>query len=308
MFNYLTQSKCVLLAITLTLFSFQSLALSQVGHQAVCQLSFEHLSSSQQTNINNLLQNIPAKHKKIINTYTKSEEDSIITYSKACTWPDAIKLLKRPENSANLKESEELKRLHSFKSWHFLNIPRNTKKIENGACNENCIGQGILIHQQQLSTASDGWERVQALMFLGHWLGDIHQPLHVSYSDDLGGNRVKLTDNSQCKSLHAYWDSCIINAQNKSFSELISFLNQQWESNPVKPWHSDNVWEWANESYQILTAPTFKYCQKIKGRCESYEGIITLPKGYQAQYASIINTRLVLAAKRLTSILQASSL
>ncbi|CAI5533702.1 unnamed protein product [Closterium sp. Naga37s-1] len=52
----------------------------------------------------------------------------------------------------------------------------------------------------------------QALMFLAHFAGDIHQPLHVGFTSDLGGNRVHVTWFKRKTNLHAVWDSFIIDS------------------------------------------------------------------------------------------------
>jgi len=46
----------------------------------------------------------------------------------------------------------------------------------------------------------------QALAFLGHFVGDVHQPLHVSYSDDRGGNQTRIYYRGERTNLHAFWD------------------------------------------------------------------------------------------------------
>jgi hypothetical protein len=38
------------------------------------------------------------------------------------------------------------------------------------------------------SNGADDEAKLEALKFLGHWVGDVHQPLHVSLEDDRGGN------------------------------------------------------------------------------------------------------------------------
>jgi hypothetical protein len=40
--------------------------------------------------------------------------------------------------------------------------------------------------------ASDA-DKLASLKFLGHWVGDVHQPLHVSFADDRGGNEIEIT-------------------------------------------------------------------------------------------------------------------
>lgn len=196
-----------------------------------------------------------------------------------------------------------------YKTSHYLNVSRGTNSIKGALCKEYCIGQAIIKHQQQLATTNDSWERLQALMFLGHWLGDIHQPLHISYASDWGGNKIKITEqsNTRCKSLHWYWDDCVLSQQNRSFKQWVSILNNDWDNITVNPWQPNNVWLWANESYQIVTSPAFKYCQKTQGICKSYpNNTVTLPANYQAHFTPIINQRILLAAKRLTGILNQS--
>ena len=295
MFFSSTHLKYTLLSVTLILCSFKSFALGQLGHQVVCQVSFEHLPTAQQSSINNLFKSMPAAHKKRLNEYTHSKPDAPITFAKSCVWADAI------------KRFDDYKQ---YASWHYLNVPRSTTDIKGVVCAENCVAQAIITHQQQVTTETDDWKKLQALMFLGHWLGDIHQPLHVSYASDWGGNKVKLTasDKARCDSLHWYWDECVLTTQKMKFEQWVSFLAPKWDTTKIKPWAPKNVWQWANESYQILTSPTFKYCQRNNGKCESYEGKVTLPDDYQTHFTPIINQRMVLAAKRLSAALQATSL
>jgi hypothetical protein len=51
--------------------------------------------------------------------------------------------------------------------------------------------------------------KLAALKFLGHWIGDIHQPLRAASQDDRGGNRIR-TRGSSCESQNTLWDSCIV--------------------------------------------------------------------------------------------------
>jgi organic hydroperoxide reductase OsmC/OhrA len=40
-------------------------------------------------------------------------------------------------------------------------------------------------------------------------VGDVHQPLHVSFEDDRGGNNISV--GGECRgSLHAAWDTCLV--------------------------------------------------------------------------------------------------
>ncbi len=52
--------------------------------------------------------------------------------------------------------------------------------------------------------------RLEALNFVVHFIGDVHQPLHASDIDDRGGNNVKVIFNGRATNLHAVWDTWIL--------------------------------------------------------------------------------------------------
>ena len=66
--------------------------------------------------------------------------------------------------------------------WHYINIPVPTKaKTLDAFCPEgNCVTAKIKSFSETLRTSKDGAERRQALLFLVHFVGDIHQPLHAA--------------------------------------------------------------------------------------------------------------------------------
>ncbi len=62
---------------------------------------------------------------------------------------------------------------------------------------------------RDLALSTEVNDQLRLLKSLGHWVGDVHQPLHVSFDDDRGGNFVAIT--GPCRAnLHAVWDNCII--------------------------------------------------------------------------------------------------
>jgi S1/P1 Nuclease len=55
-----------------------------------------------------------------------------------------------------------------------------------------------------LSPASAGQaQKLASLKFLGHWIGDIHQPLPVSFEDDRGGTNVLVKEERGSSNLNA---------------------------------------------------------------------------------------------------------
>ena len=90
-------------------------------------------------------------------------------------------------------------------------------------------------------------EKWQALAFYIHFVGDIHQPLHVGRRDDRGGNDITVKWFGQPKNLHAVWDSAIIENQKLSYTEYANFLNN-YSADTIKLWQSAEYLDWAKDS------------------------------------------------------------
>lgn len=81
--------------------------------------------------------------------------------------------------------------------WHFINFPRSigaaTGAYKKYCPNGNCIVDAIVGQFQTLKTSSDPERRANALRFIVHLVGDIHQPLHTITNGDRGGNCLPVT-------------------------------------------------------------------------------------------------------------------
>jgi hypothetical protein len=100
------------------------------------------------------------------------------------------------------------------KPLHYVNLPRDGSDFDAARdCPEGqCVVAAI---PRFLAVASDSSrpisERRDALRFAVHFIGDLHQPLHAGYKDDLGGNRIQVTAFGDIRTnLHALWDSVLI--------------------------------------------------------------------------------------------------
>ena len=83
------------------------------------------------------------------------------------------------------------------KPHHFINVPVEdpTVKLDRDCPAQGCILSAIARTEKNLADRPMRRSgRRQALRFFGHFMGDIHQPLHVSYKRDLGGNKICQTD------------------------------------------------------------------------------------------------------------------
>ncbi len=94
---------------------------------------------------------------------------------------------------------------------------------------------------------ADRADRVEALKFLVHFVGDVHQPLHVGRRGDRGGNSVKVQWYGEPGNLHSVWDSGLIESQKLSYSEFAEHLDHPTAAQ-IAAWQGAGRQRWAEES------------------------------------------------------------
>lgn len=102
------------------------------------------------------------------------------------------------------------------------------------------------------------------LRMLIHIAEDLHQPMHVSREEDLGGNKIKVLWFGEHTNLHSVWDEKLIAYQQLSYTEYASVINhatkQQvtyWQRQPVSQWLYDS-YAIAQQLYSEITEPDQK--------------------------------------------------
>src|SRR6185295_6985194 len=111
--------------------------------------------------------------------------------------------------------------------------------------------------------------RLEALKYLGHWLGDIHQPLHVSYADDQGGNLIAVAGQLCTGNLHSVWDTCIFERRlGTNPAEVAARLRSMISNAQRADWTDSTPTDWAEESYEFATNPSAAYCRKVRQSCQ----------------------------------------
>lgn len=127
------------------------------------------------------------------------------------------------------KWADEIRDLPEYQhtyTWHFVNLEPG---LEYNTTPKNPAGdvvQAILLQQEILrSKRSLRVEKIRALRFLVHFVGDLHQPLHVGYGHDRGGNDIPVYWQGQQKNLHWVWDGDVITYRGQTWRELVSALS-----------------------------------------------------------------------------------
>jgi hypothetical protein len=154
--------------------------------------------------------------------------------------------------------------------WHYVDIPLGTTRREvEKFCDpkESCVTRAITDQLAILrSTESDPRKRADALRFLIHFVGDLHQPLHATTNNDQGGNCVPVAffdalpelrspqTESYAPNLHGVWDTNILAkaTEGKTVEQVASDLDESFQKK-IARWQTGaaDVDAWAWESYQL---------------------------------------------------------
>lgn len=155
------------------------------------------------------------------------------TLPYVATWPDEIR-----------SEPEWTK----ADDWHWVTVP-DGQTYESAQKNaRGDVLEAIGRFQKTLADRSaPRVERVQALKWLAHLVGDLHMPLHVGGGDDRGGNDTVVLWFGEPTNLHSVWDSRFIEHSELSFTELAEMLDHP-SPDQVRSWQRSGPLEWAAES------------------------------------------------------------
>lgn len=122
-------------------------------------------------------------------------------------------------NFADDIKSDE--RYRALDPWHYVNFPLNGNYNEKEASSAGDIVQAIetCIRVLKDDTASRE-DKEFHLKLLVHFIGDLHQPLHIGRAEDKGGNDIQVRWFSRGSNLHRVWDTEMIEEFGMSYTEL----------------------------------------------------------------------------------------
>jgi hypothetical protein len=299
----------------------QAKAWGKFGHLVVCDLAYRNLTDT-----------------------SKEKLKRLFNGKRGITVKGKGRLPDRHYTSFNVGclEEDEIPRKHP--DDHFINFGRDTKSIDGKACPHDgeCIFAGIerdlAILKDEAASKED---RVFALMAIGHWVGDIHQPLHISFADDRGGNAIDVKLKGKCGrssqrvgNLHGMWDNCLLEAGLFERVRKRADFKKTWSRNTItyravdtlqvrtslaeeKTLVGSEPFEWAAESYKVTLNPDVRYCVKVGDTCQYSPTMATLPNGgakrleqldraYLAAFERLAEDRVRKAGFRLAHLLNAA--
>ena len=148
----------------------------------------------------------------------------------AANWMDAIK-----SDHAN----------DYMKPYHYIDFEKGATEAPVGDNIVTVLNQTLkdLDHKETLSHD----EIKKRVLFLFHLIGDLHQPLHIGYPSDKGGNTYQLNFmGGSGTNLHATWDSGIIEYKATSLSDVLN--TKKYTPEELAALQKIDIIEWAKQS------------------------------------------------------------
>lgn len=255
---------------TLSLNLEQAAAWGDEGHMAVATIAF-----------NQLPQSLQAEVRQILAGDTVTAACGKGSFIEDAVWPD--KLREKPGQCASTVAWGKTE------PWHFLDIPTSASSYEHARdCpNDDCVVAKIKAFQTILADKSETKARRRdALKFLIHFVGDLHQPLHTTSAPfnrlnaekaatmgakkgnkclvnhlpmDRGGNCVDVRykanagagGEGKATELHAFWDSDVVVAISSNPAEVADAAIKGMSAADIKAVQQGTVEDWTNEGHQI---------------------------------------------------------
>jgi hypothetical protein len=262
-------------------------AWGDLGHQVTALIAYRHLLPTARARLDALL---------------ASDADPLTApdFASRATWADKYRNGHR-ETAA----------------WHFVDIEIDHPDLK-GACYgfpllalgkaasqgpaEDCVVNKIDQFTAELSNPkTPPAERLLALKFLIHFVGDLHQPLHAADHQDRGGNCIALTPPQDLQNnLHAYWDVAVVEALGLSASQIADKLDASLGAADFKQWTSGTPQSWVLDTFEVgrrdvYALPSLPTCAN--------GGSVSLPSEYQLQAKKDAAAQLLKAAVRLAAVL-----
>ncbi|MDF1657659.1 MAG: S1/P1 nuclease [Verrucomicrobiales bacterium] len=143
--------------------------------------------------------------------------------------------------------------------------------------------------------------RREVLAFYVHFIGDLHQPLHVGRREDQGGNRIQVEWFGEEETLHRVWDEDLVESRNLSYTEFATFLNRLSDEEKETA-SAGSYLDWAKEAKEVR-AQVYDFGAQ---RSSYYLNVVeppTLSYDYRAKTLPIVRDRLQKGGLRLAALL-----
>jgi hypothetical protein len=256
------------------------------GHRVVAQICYDNLNPTARARVDAAM------------------GDNLL--AQLSTWPDYIKAEKGWDFA---------------KSWHYMTVQPDLTVADVNAENSakpkiDDVREGIelmvnilkgdaaarskmtdLMTENKLEPLAGSLDAT-ALAFLIHFIGDLHQPMHVGKNRDLGGNKISVMFFGNRKNLHSVWDSGIIEQEKLSYTEFAAFASVHTRARKAE-WENDDLETWIKESVVLRE----RIYNTLYDQTDRETGLPDFSYDYQHDFLPIVEDRLAAAGYRAAAVL-----
>ena len=175
--------------------------------------------------------------------------------------------------------------------WHYINFDLDKDYMDTPPSDKGDLYIAINKCIDVLKdTSSDKESKAFHLKLLVHFVGDLHQPLHLGQEIDRGANRIYVKWFGGNTNLHSVWDSKMIDSYKMSYSEM-AYTLQKIYKNKSKDFKRDDLVNWIDQIHDLT--------QLI------YKSVDDTNLGYEYQYENFdtVKSMLSLGGYRLARVL-----
>lgn len=181
--------------------------------------------------------------------------------------------------------------------WHYVNIPiYDSVYRPERVCRDGCVISAL---EQQLKLLADRslprTERAEALKWVVHLVGDMHQPMHVGDRGDRGGNDTRITWDTLPGNLHGLWDTGLLLATGLDENALVTMLERRLrQRGDLVALTGGSIEDWAMESHAASRDVVYGFLPPS----------LALDRSYLVKVRPALEDRLLRASARLTALLE----
>ncbi len=244
--------------------AFPARAWAPEGHEIIAQIAADNLTPSAHLRISQLLGG-----------------DAPALMVLDADWADEIRA-DRPQTVA----------------WHFVNIEIGSKGYDprRDCPHDDCVVAQINRDVAVLKQANaPHTARLEALLYLIHFVGDVHQPLHAADRHDKGGNRFVVYLDHRRTNLHSVWDQDVVTALGREPLPVAAAIEAQYSAAQKTAMMRGTPADWANESFEIAAHDIYAHLR--------FRGPVRLPPDYPERQSAIVRLQLERAGLRLAMLL-----
>lgn len=197
-------------------------------------------------------------------------------------------------------------------SWHYDDVPlcgaaEYAKYCRNGRCASAQLARQIEILGNERARPG---QRNEALKWVVHIVGDIHQPLHAANRGDRGGNRVQVSffgerDNPPygALNLHAVWDVHMVRRLVADRGGESAIVSAPVAARDRSAWERGSIGDWVDESHRIAGDTVYALLPVAASCPNKIVDVVALDGTYYAKAAPVIEIQIRKAGVRLARVL-----